>query len=579
MRFDEKLDDYISLLQCKGTDLADRAGLSAAVISRYRSGGRTPAPDGEHLQKLAGGIAALAAEKGCAGLTQEAVLSGLRETLACKPEDGGALAKNFDALADVLGISLTDLARTLNFDASYLSRIRAGQRRPADPEAFADGLSRFAVNRCRRKADRNAISALTDIPAETLEDKAAFQTALRDWLYSSVSREDDQASSFFAMLDDFDLNEYIRSIHFNELKLPAGARLMAARLPVSRSYHGVEQMKTGELEFLLATAVSKSMEPIFMCSDMPMEDMVDDEFPKKWMLGLAMALKKGLHFDIIHNIERPFNEMMLGLESWVPMYMTGQISPWYFPGARNAVYGHFLDVSGAAALSGECVSGFHDSGRYTLARSRSELAYYRGRADQLLKKAQPLMEIYRADTENRYLAFLSADAVQSGSRRSILTVPPLYTLPPEDLEKILLRAEVPEDERKKILRFASEQLRRVETTLAENAVVDELARLSEEEFRIYPPSLAISGAFIERDVFYTYEEYCAHLRCTEAFAQEHPGYTLQLSARSLYRNIQIIIREGKWVMVSKSRAPVIHFVIRQPKLRAALENIVMPYVE
>lgn len=66
----------------------------------------------------------------------------------------------------------------------------------------------------------------------------------------------------------------------------------------------------------LATVLSKSAESVFMCSDMPMEDMAEDvEFGKEWMFAIAMMLKKGLHLNIIHNLDRPFNEMMLGLES------------------------------------------------------------------------------------------------------------------------------------------------------------------------------------------------------------------------------------------------------------------------
>ena len=65
-----------------------------------------------------------------------------------------------------------------------------------------------------------------------------------------------------------------------------------------------------------------------MCSDMPMSDMAQDmDFNRKWMFAIAMSLKKGLHLNIIHNINRPFHEMMLGLESWIPIYMTGQVSP------------------------------------------------------------------------------------------------------------------------------------------------------------------------------------------------------------------------------------------------------------
>ena len=48
-------------------------------------------------------------------------------------------------------------------------------------------------------------------------------------------------------------------------------------------------------------------------------DMAKDmDFNRKWMFAIAMSLKKGLHLNIIHNIDRPFHEMMLGLESWIP---------------------------------------------------------------------------------------------------------------------------------------------------------------------------------------------------------------------------------------------------------------------
>lgn len=50
-----------------------------------------------------------------------------------------------------------------------------------------------------------------------------------------------------------------------------------------------------------------------------------------------MCLKKGLYLNIIHNLDRPFNEMMLGLESWIPIYMTGQVSPFYFKNNNNNI--------------------------------------------------------------------------------------------------------------------------------------------------------------------------------------------------------------------------------------------------
>ena len=98
----------------------------------------------------------------------------------------------------------------------------------------------------------------------------------------------------------------------------------------------------------------RSREPVFICSDMAIEELAQDmEFSKKWMLGTGGNPQKGTAPDMVHDLNRPFGEMMLGLESWIPLYMTGQIMPWYLPGRQNAVYGHLLFCSGAVAVEGE----------------------------------------------------------------------------------------------------------------------------------------------------------------------------------------------------------------------------------
>ena len=46
-----------------------------------------------------------------------------------------------------------------------------------------------------------------------------------------------------------------------------------------------------------------------------------------------------------------------------------------------------------------------------------------------------------------------------------------------------------------------------------------------------------------------------------------------------FRNLQILIHEGQWAMVSKGNSPAIHFVIRHTKLRSAIENFIPPVTE
>ena len=383
-------------------------------------------------------------------------------------------------------------------------------------------------------------------------------------------------SGFLTKLDEFDLNEYIQAIHFDQLKVPSAP----FQLPSSKSYFGLAEMMDSELDFLKATILSKSQRPVTMYSDMPMTEMAKDPFfPKKWMFGMAMLLKKGLHLNQIHNLERSFEEMMLGLEVWIPMYMTGQISPYYIKNTQSSPFLHLLKVSGAAALSGEAIAGHHSQGRYYLTKARREVTYYSKQAQALLDNASPLMEIYRGDRANEFNAFLLADAPKSGKRRGILSSPPLYTMEQETLTAFLDARQVAKGLREDILRHAAAQRQRVETILETEQVEDEVSSLSQAEFDKHPPALDVSGAFCESDLCYTYPEYVTHLQETARFAAAHPNYTLKRTAAQAFRNLQIFLREGQWAMVSKGKAPAIHFVIRHPRLREAMEQFIPPVVE
>lgn len=61
---------------------------------------------------------------------------------------------------------------------------------------------------------------------------------------------------------------------------------MPFHLPTSKTYYGLEEMKKGELDFFKTTVLSKSRDPVFMCSDMQMDDLAEDlDYGKKWMFG------------------------------------------------------------------------------------------------------------------------------------------------------------------------------------------------------------------------------------------------------------------------------------------------------
>jgi len=88
--------------------------------------------------------------------------------------------------------------------------------------------------------------------------------------------------------------------------------------------------------------------------------------------------------------------------------------------------------------------------------------------------------------------------------------------------------------------------------------------------------LPLAECFLEKDVVLTYEEYMTCVEAAKEYARTHENYQFSFTKVKGFHNIQITCHQEKWCMVSKNKAPSIHFVIHHPKLRYALENVVLP---
>ena len=576
-RFHEQLNEYLEELDCTAKELGEASGLSAATLSRYRSGSRIPDAGTEAFNSICEAIGRIAGQRGIETLTEEKVRESFLRCLDMTAVDKEQLRTNFNLLATALNMNMARLCQQINYDSSTVFRFRNGSRQPAEPEKFAEAVAKYVAENYTEAAEREKLARILQCDVCEFAEQEHSADRIKRWLLEPGREKESGVTHFLEKLDQFDLNEYIKAIHFDEWKVPLS---IPFRLSTSKSYTGLKNMMEAELDFLKDTVLSRSMDPVIMYSDMPMEEMAKDpEFPKKWMFGMAMILKKGLHLHQIHNLDRSFEEMMLGLESWIPMYMAGQISPYYLKAGQDQVFLHFLKVSGSVALTGEAIRGYHSEGKYYLARSKDEVAYYRKRAGELLNCASPLMEIYREENAGVFEVFLRSDAETVGERRNILSAPPIWILDREWLEAFLIRRKVSGEQVKKILNYA-DTLRQLNAhILQKNRITDEITLPEQEEFAQYPVNLSLSGMFCETDISYTWEEYQEHLEQMRMYAQAHENYILKETKAQTFRNLQIQIHEGKWAMVSKGKAPAIHFVIYHSRLREAIEQFVPPVVE
>ena len=564
MTFKDKLNEYLKKLNITSKTLSEKTNISQSVISRYRSGERTPLKESKQLEAIINTINEINTKQN--QIIQENIKEELEKTTKKDTFNYETLSKNLNNLIKELNININKMSKHINFDPSHISRIRYQKSKPSDPIDFLTKITNYIIEKHNTKEDLETLKNILNCKKDDLTDPSKTKQLLLKYITENKSKEENQTEKFLTNLDNFNLNDYIKAIKFDEIKIP--------NIPFykgkTKNYYGIEEMKKGEIDFFKSAVLSKKNNNIFMYSNMPMEDMAKDiEFGKKWMFSLAVSIKKGMHINIIHNLDRPYNEMMLGLQSWIPIYMTGQVLPYYFKNNKENLYNQLDYVSNSVALTGESIKSHHNLGKYYLTTKEKEVNYYKQKAKLLMQKANPLMEIYKKENQKQFIEFLESDKNIKEKRTRINSTLPLFTIEENLLKEILQNNKLTNKEIEKILKYKKEEEKNTNKILKENTITDIIYKIKKEENEQI--TLQLENIFYN-NITYTYEEYQKHYNQTIKYQDKNKNYKVTKTNYKTFKNITITIIENHYVIITKSKNPTIHFIIKHPKLIESIKN-------
>lgn len=573
MRFYELLEKYITEFGSSNRELAQLSGVSSETISRYRRGIREPYPESKSLSRLAYGL--FRASQRCGlEIPEEEILSSLSASLdRSTVTDPSGLNNNLRLLMENLGITNKELARNICFDPSYISRILSGKRRPSDMNKFITDTAEFIASKTESTENLSALAHIIGCEVNDIADKGMRIRRIICFLSPRQDYNSIHFASLLERMDEFDIEQYVSTMKSDHtMNLPA-----AEAVKDHKSYAGMKEVMQSELDFISLTSESDSKESVIFYTDIPIKEMMGNKsFARKWIFGMTLLLKKGLELKVIHDLSRPIGEMIIGLETYLPMYMTGQITPYYFSDNQSSAFHHILRVSGAAVVAGGAIEGFRDSAHCRVTTDKNEIKFFRKTGEQLLSLASPLMEIYREDRVKEFGRLLNNSFEMKGVRRMYMGAPPLFTIPDELLDNILKRNNVSESKKNQIREYLDNYRAKADIMLKNEYSYFQFPICSLKEFENHPISLIIPEIFYEDNICYTYEEYLAHIRNTAYYLNRYPNAELDTSVRQVFRNIVISVIGNELAVISKSRRPSIHFVLRHPRLIDAINNFYIP---
>lgn len=580
MGFAEEFGRCIDELGCCAVDLSDLTGLSRSTISRYRNGSRLPSE--ESIPQLAEALVRASAISADISLADTSTPPGLDVALieeisrrlsqsfrSDQPEyDYELFRERMNALIDALGITLSDLSNALNHDPSHLSRIRTGRRRPGDPRVLATGLAGYISRTYTSEADLRTIEqaiSFRSVPASCAPDfpGAGLEIALLDWLMEGQREASRDIVSFARTLDEFSPADYTWRRILSSIALPAAP----FRIPPQRDYLGERELREGELDFLMATLMARNAREMLIYSDFPIEtSLADKSFMRRWVSGVALLLKRGIHLDMVHCLDRPLGELIAGLEAWVPFYMTGQISGHYLPEVAGQPFHHLLMASKAAVLTGSCVRGRHEFAKARLVRRKKDVAREVESAAAMLELAKPLVKAFDERHNRDFLTAIEEDLPRASELLILVTSPPVFVMSDELLERILANSGVGEREGRLVLADVRRERALIESFLAHGSVRVNMATLSRTAFEERPVTLVSPSIRCKKPLSYAYSDYTRHIAELCACQERFDSLSVASVSHAPYRNLHVVVCDDAWAAFIKGRSPVTHFLLCHPHL-------------
>ena len=441
--FTERLNKIMKIIGAKPTDIAGIIGCDRSAVDRICKGSRVPQNGGKSALRIVFAIYSFADEHGktedvlneigCPVSSSAEQIKGEimrwlydgEEPKKVPKEASAALHSHdkfghrFSVVLELAEFSNVRFGKLLNIDPSYISRFRNGLRTPVSNSKLTEEMCRVLYSRFKEQNRLSNLARLMNISPDNLLDDTNWEKELYAWLFLS---EDSTVSSFVVGMVD-----QIGSFSADIIKSPLPFEMAADKTALSDNqplYHGMRGLQTAVIRFL-GTVIERKEKDLYLFSDQNIDWITADKsFQIKWMSLMIQCVTSGVKIHIIHNMERNLAEIGEAIQSWLPLYPSGQIESFYLDGQKNTNFSTTLFLCpGYAGIYGNNVVGTeNENGNYLYETEPEKTNLCRQFFDTLLGKAHRLIRLCK-----------TADFLQFETGSSDITVlsscPTVFSMP------------------------------------------------------------------------------------------------------------------------------------------------------
>jgi len=312
-----------------------------------------------------------------------------------------SLHEKLDFLMRVTGTENAVFARAMRFDASYISRIRRGQRNCPSDEEFLSAAAAFFAHAIREPYQGSAL--MGEIcpglvwPAE--EEKG------KDLLFSWFEGRAMKVSPVQEALAGLRRNTDAGSGNSEKAdKAAEKARRYAGTHAMASLFYGEQGKRDGVRVFLELLLKTGKPQTLLLHSD---EDTMwlfeEPAFVEWWKETMQALLNNGCIIKVIHSVDRNLEEMLEAVRRWMPLYFSGRIEPYYYPHLQDKIFRRTMFVApGQAAMISRSIRGQDCDPINILIRDAVGVNSLDAEFRAFLSQCRPLFDTFRPrDAEER----------------------------------------------------------------------------------------------------------------------------------------------------------------------------------
>lgn len=251
--------------------------------------------------------------------------------------------KKFNFLMNLTNSKNINVAKAINIDPSYVSRLRNGNRPLSKNPSIIKNLSIYFASRIKSKYQTMVLMDILhlNIFPNNFEELSEI---IHSWLLSDTY---DSVKLLFEGLSKKSTNKKeISNISINTYNNES-----------TNYYFGIKGKQEAIYRLLKEVCNHKTNQTLLIFSEEKLDWLLEDiEFAETWYYLLQEILVKGNNIKIIHNFNRNLYELLELINKWLPMYSKELIEPYYYPRIRDNLFQQTLFIAPKnAALSSTSV--------------------------------------------------------------------------------------------------------------------------------------------------------------------------------------------------------------------------------